>query len=240
MPDGVVQRTRVGATNGLGVKYMAREDANSIGILGSGWQAATQLIAACAVRPIEFIRCYSPNSANRVNFAQEMTDALGIEIMPVSSADDAVADVDIVMCSTNSIEAVFFENWLRPGLHVSSIKVPEIEQAALKKASRVGLHYGQQRPDTVVARGLEPVDQRAGKGWNVNRGFNYDDCPRLPDMIMGDVEGRESNDETTCFINDMGLGLQFAAAAGLAYRKAKEAGLGNELPTDWFTEDVHP
>ena len=74
-----------------------------------------------------------------------MTDALGIEIMPVSSPDDAVADVDIVMCSTNSIEAVFFEKWIRPGLHVSSIKVPEIEQVALAKASRVGLHYGQQR-----------------------------------------------------------------------------------------------
>jgi ornithine cyclodeaminase/alanine dehydrogenase-like protein (mu-crystallin family) len=240
MPDGVVQRTRVGATNGLGVKYMAREDAKSIGILGSGWQACTQLKAACSVRKIEFIKCYSPNPANRVNFAQEMTDVLGIEIMPVGSADDAVADVDIVMCSTNSIEAVFFEKWMRPGLHVSSIKVPEIEQAALMKASRVGLHFGQQRPDTVLASGLEPPDQRSGKGWAVNRTFNYDDCPKLPDMIMAEVKGRESDNETTCFINDMGLGLQFAAAAGLAYRKAKEAGLGNELPTDWFTEDVHP
>jgi ornithine cyclodeaminase/alanine dehydrogenase-like protein (mu-crystallin family) len=169
-----------------------------------------------------------------------MTDALGIEIMPVGSADDAVADVDIVMCSTNSIEAVFFEKWMRPGLHVSSIKVPEIEQAALLKASRVGLHYGQQRPDTVLAKGLEPPDRRSGKGWDVNQTFNYDDCPKLPDMIMGDVKGRESDEESTCFINDMGLGLQFAAAAGLAFRKAKAAGLGHELPTDWFTEDVHP
>ena len=59
-------------------------------------------------------------------------------------------------------------------------------------------------------------------------------------MIMGEAQGRASDDEITSFINDMGLGLQFAAAAGLAYRKAKEAGLGNELPTDWFTEDVHP
>jgi ornithine cyclodeaminase/alanine dehydrogenase-like protein (mu-crystallin family) len=240
MPDGVVQRTRVGATNGLGVKYMAREDAKSIGILGSGWQAVTQLQAACAVRPIEVIRCYSPNAANRVNFAQTMTDLLGIEVIPVGTADAAVDDVDIVMCATNSIEAVFFEKWLRPGLHVSSIKTPEIEEAVLKKASRVGLHFGQQRPDTVIARGLEPPDRRAGKGWAVNRNFDYDSCPRLPQMIAGDVKGRQASDEITCFINDMGLGLQFAAAAGLAWRKATEAGIGNELPTDWFTEDVHP
>jgi len=135
---------------------------------------------------------------------------------------------------------VFFEKWLRPGLHVSAIKTPEIEEAALNKASRVGLHFGQQRPDTVAASGLEPPDRRAGKGWAVNPTFDYDGCPRLPEMVAGAVTGRESDDEITCFINDLGLGLQFAAAAGLAWRKASEAGIGNELPTDWFTEDVHP
>ena len=240
MPDGVVQRTRVGATNGLGVKYMARHDARSIGILGSGWQACTQLQAACAVRAIEFVRCYSPNAAHRVNFAQEMSDILGIEVSPVSTVDGAVDEVDIVMCASNSIEAIFFEKWLRPGLHVSSIKTPEIEEAALLKADRVGLHFGQLRPDTIAAKGLETPDRRAGKGWNVNRRFNYDDCPYLPQMIAGEVKGRQSDGEITCFLNNMGLGLQFAAAAGLAWRKAKEAGLGHELPTDWFTENVHP
>jgi len=56
-PDGVLQRMRVGATNGLGVKYMARKDASTIGLLGSGWQAETQLTAACAVRKITSVKC---------------------------------------------------------------------------------------------------------------------------------------------------------------------------------------
>ena len=56
MPDGVMQRIRVGAANGLGVKFMARKNARTIAILGSGWQAGTQLTAACAVRDIEAIR----------------------------------------------------------------------------------------------------------------------------------------------------------------------------------------
>ena len=118
--------------------------------------------------------------------------------------------------------------------------MPEVEEAALRRADTVGLHYGQRQPDTVTASNLTPPDRRSGKGWAVNPTFNFDACPRLPQMIAGEVKGRNSDAESTVFINDMGLGLQFAAAAGLAYRKAKEAGLGHELPTDWFTEDVHP
>src|SRR5215469_11910974 len=73
-PDGVLQRMRVGATNGLGVKYLAREDARTVGILGSGWQAGAQLMAVCAVRRIETIRCYSPNAQNRYAFAREWSE----------------------------------------------------------------------------------------------------------------------------------------------------------------------
>src|SRR5205807_1041701 len=61
MPDGVMQRIRVGAANGLGIKYLARKNASAVGILGSGWQAGAQLMAVCAVRDIKTIRCFSPD-----------------------------------------------------------------------------------------------------------------------------------------------------------------------------------
>src|SRR5882757_4010403 len=83
LPDGVMQRIRVGAANGLGIKYLARQDARTVGILGSGWQAGTQLMAACAVRSIEAIRCFSPNPANREAFAKEMSSVLGVGVVPV-------------------------------------------------------------------------------------------------------------------------------------------------------------
>ena len=83
LPDGMLQRIRVGATNGLGVKYLARTDAKSVGILGSGWQAGAQLMAVCAVRRIETIRCFSPNRDHRVAFAREMSSILGIAVEPV-------------------------------------------------------------------------------------------------------------------------------------------------------------
>lgn len=60
-PDGALQRMRVGAANGLGAKYLSREDSKLYGLLGSGWQAGGQVMAMCAVRPIRKIRVYSPN-----------------------------------------------------------------------------------------------------------------------------------------------------------------------------------
>ena len=59
-------------------------------------------------------------------------------------------------------------------------------------------------------------------------------------MICHGREGESTFFEVTCFINNLGLGYQFAAAGAAVYRKAKESGLGHDLPTDWFTQDVHP
>src|ERR1700674_2036870 len=137
-PDGVMQRMRVGAANGLGVKYLARKDAKSVGILGSGWQAGAQLMAVCAVREIEAIRCFSPNREHCAAFAREMSAVLGIEVDPVDQPEDAIGSADIVMCATNSIDNIYFERWIRPGVHVSAIKLPEIETAAIEHADRWG------------------------------------------------------------------------------------------------------
>src|ERR1044071_1322185 len=71
LPDGVMQRMRVGATSGLGVKYLARKNAQTLGLFGAGWQAGTQLMAACAVRDIKSIRCFSPTKEKRDAFCKE-------------------------------------------------------------------------------------------------------------------------------------------------------------------------
>src|SRR6202045_4912223 len=111
LPDGVMQRMRVGAANGLGVKYLARKAAKSVGILGSGWQAGAQLMAVRAMRDIEIIRCFSPNRERCAAFAREMSAPPGIDVAPAGSAEAAVASADIVMCATNSIEPVLFARW---------------------------------------------------------------------------------------------------------------------------------
>ena len=240
MPDGVMQRIRVGAANGLGVKYMARKGAKTIGILGSGWQAGTQLTAACAVRDIETIRCFSPRRENRETFCREMSAELGIEVTPVGTPEEAIGGADIVMCATNTVDNVFFEHYIEPGMHLSSIKRPEIEGKAIARADRVVVHTHDETPMLVATKDLDVPEHAEDKGWGSASEISFAKLPTLPELIAGQVVGRASDTEVTCFLNNLGLGYQFAAAGAVVYRKAKEAGIGHDLPTDWFTEDVHP
>ena len=239
LPDGVMQRMRVGAANGLGIKYLARSNATTVGLLGCGWQAGAQLMAACAVRKIASVRCFSPTKERREAFAKEMSALLGIEVTAVDQPEAAIAGSDIAMCASNSLDPIFFERWIEPGMHLSSIKLPEIEVSAVKRADRLALHVHEQKPIHVSARDLPLAKEANEHGWS-GRGIEFDKLPTIPDLITGRAEGRQSDREVTCFLNNIGLGYQFAAAGAVVYRKAKDSGLGHELPTDWFTEDVHP
>ena len=185
MPDGVMQRIRVGAANGLGVKYLARKDASLVGILGSGWQAGAQLMAVCAVRDIKTIRCFSPNRERCETFAREMSGALGVEVVPVPQPEDALGGADIVLCATNSIDNVFFERWIEPGMHVSSIKITEIELAAIRRADRLVLHTHDDKPLHVTTAGLDVAEKDSNKGWALGTGIDFARTPTLAEVIAG-------------------------------------------------------
>ncbi|HEY7246471.1 MAG TPA: ornithine cyclodeaminase family protein [Xanthobacteraceae bacterium] len=240
LPDGVMQRIRVGATNGLGVKYLARENASSVALLGSGWQAGAQLMAVCAVREIRRIRCFSPNAEHCRAFAESMSAELGIAVEPAAQPEDAIAGADIVMCASNSIDSIFHAHWIAPGMHISSIKLPEIEPAAIKRADRLVIHTRDSNPLHAVSKDLAVPERAQSKGWRLGEAIDLEHAPTLADLITGNAPGRGAEREVTCFLNNLGMGYQFAAAGALVYRKARESGLGHDLPTDWFTQDVHP
>lgn len=240
LPDGVLQRMRVGAANGIAAKHLARANAEVVGIVGSGWQAGAQLMAVCAVRQVTKIRCFSPSAAHRQTFAAEMSGVLGVAVEPVAQPEDAVAGTDIVMCATNSIDHVLPARWISPGMHVSAIKRPEIETTAIKRAERVIVHWNDPSPIHVAAADVVIEEKAPGRGWQLAAEVDFEKLPTLPQLVAGQVAGRQSETDVTCFINNIGLGYQFAAVGALIYRKAKAVGLGHDLPTDWFTEDVHP
>jgi alanine dehydrogenase len=241
-PDGVIQRMRVGAANGLGVKYLAREDATKVGLIGSGWQAGSQLMAVCAVRRVTSIKCWSPNKERREGFCKEMSKHLGIKVTPVSSGEEAMRDVDVAMCGTSSIDTVFYADWAKPGMHLSSIKTPEIEMAAVERCDCVAVHIHHDGPIIETTKGLVVPGAEEGEGKGKRRATKLDvtKYPTISELIAGQAEGRQNEDEITCFINNVGLGYQFAAVGAAVYKAAKAKGAGRELDTDWFTEKEHP
>jgi hypothetical protein len=102
------------------------------------------------------------------------------------------------------------------------------------------IHTHDAKPLHVTARDLTVPETAESQGWGLGKGIDFEGTPTLADVIAGTVPGRRTDQEVTCFINNLGLGCQFAAAGAVVYRKAKASGAGHDLPTDWFTQDVHP
>ena len=95
MPDGYIQRNRVVATGGVGMKYLAREDATTAGLLGSGIMAGGYLEVIRAVRPgVKRVKVYSPNAGHREEFARHWAERLEFEVIPVDSEEEAVRDTE--------------------------------------------------------------------------------------------------------------------------------------------------
>ena len=107
---------RTGAIGGVAIRHLSSEDARTVGIIGSGLQARTQLAAAAAVRRLSHVRVFSRDKANRHAFATEMQRQLDIDIQPVETVEDAVADADIVICATSSKTPVIHARSLKPGV----------------------------------------------------------------------------------------------------------------------------
>lgn len=241
LPDGVLQRMRVAGTTGLGVDYLARQDARVVGLLGAGWQAGSQVMAMCSVRGIEKIRVYGPTKERREAFAEEWSEKLGVPIEPVDSTEQAVGGADVVLCATNALEPVFLERWLRPGMHLSCVRDHELELAAYQACDLVVINTHKGQPDHYVI-GSEAEDvPEIKQGYGVLRqALPWPDYPLLSDVVAGRVPGRTDERQKTCFSNNLGLGFQFAAVGARVLRRARELGLGQELPDDWFTQTVHP
>jgi ornithine cyclodeaminase/alanine dehydrogenase-like protein (mu-crystallin family) len=247
-PDGVMQRLRVAATSALAAARMAREDAAVLGMLGSGWQAGSHVPAMCAVRKIKRVQIFSPTKANRERFAAEMAELTGIECVAVESIERAAAGADILVAATNAASPVVQPEWLEPGMHLTCVKDSELGEATIRRADRVVIHVRRHAPDNYIA-GVEekvsahdPVEILLGKAsaaksdaapfWTAE--------PEMKDLISGKVPGRVSPHEITCFINNIGIGLQFAALGAAVYQQARAQGIGREIPTEWFVQSVHP
>ena len=244
--DGIIQHMRVGGCAGLGAKYLSREDSAVIGIFGAGGMARAYLLAFNEVRKIREVRIYSPTTKNRETYADEMGQKLGIKITPVERSEDAVRGCDIVATCTDSIQVVVNDPGLiEPGMHLTCVKANEWNPEIVEKSDLVikmgratkNLDEGQIRigaEAAVVAGNAEEIKRIANPKVDI---FSQD-FPLLTDVMSGKLKGRTDRNQVTFFANSGTQGLQFAATAGYVVREAKRRGLGEEIPTGWFLQDI--
>ena len=241
MNDGVLQRFRVGGANGVATRHMARQNAEIAGLIGSGWQAGTQVMAVCEARKIKKIKVFSPTKANREKFARETSAKLGLEIVPVDSYEAAAKGVDILITSTNARKPFLGKRALSEGLHLSAMQRDEFDDEALMSCRPLVLHT-HATENNVTSSALAHFEGNDFKlrDHPITRGIDWKSLPTLPDLLCGRIKGREDDKQITGFVNNIGLGAQFAAVGKKVYDAAKAKGFGREVPSDWFTQDVHP
>lgn len=228
--DHELQRIRVGAETGVAARYLARTGADTVGVLGSGFQAEMQLAAVCQVRQIGRAEVYSPNAEHRARFAGEMQKRLGIEVVPVESARQAVEEKALVLASTNSSSPVLNGAWIMPGAHVTSIvnsdrRYPrrELDNETFARAEIVVLASSEQSRQDHAADIFEAIEAGA---------LTWRKICELGDVLAGETKRR--NDRQITIFKNNALAVEFTALAWKVFQSARRAGLGEEIPAHYF------
>lgn len=236
MPDGLIQQTRVGVTSALGAKALCVPRATTLGLIGSGGQARAHLRSLMAVRPIRKVKVFSPNPEHRKAFAAEMERVAEIAVEPVESAEKAVEGAELVCSATNSSRPVISADWLKPGMHYNAIREFEVEEQVFETSDVIAIHtrYGG------IQHYLPPGLNEDLPGVRREKPRDWSRYPEISDLLTGKAPGRATDRQITFFLNNIGTGVQFAALGYCVYRSAKEKGLGWEVPSDWFLQDIKP
>ena len=249
MNDGYLQHMRVGGAAGIGTRLLSREDSHSVGMLGSGGMARTFLEAIAEVRDIRKVKVFSRSRANREGYAEEMSKELNIEVVPVGSPEEAVRGVDILSTCTDSMNPTIDPSWLEPGMHVVSLGPFEI---SMETAARFDVRIQQGKEELPVppsktfrkdivdglgayVMGTEEEQRRLPPA---PKKMSFSDWPVYTDVISGKTPGRTDAKQITHYRTIGNFGVQFSSVGALVFRKAKAAGLGRELPTEWFLQNI--
>jgi ornithine cyclodeaminase/alanine dehydrogenase-like protein (mu-crystallin family) len=239
MPDGVMQRLRVGATSALAARYLARSDVKIMALFGSGGQAKGQILAFAGRPALERIQVFSPSEVHRKALAATVQPLVECEVVAVDSPTAAVAGAGIVSCATNSLQSVFEADWLGPGMHLTCVKRTEISPDAFARCDVLFQHYRKELEQHILGKSQVPDEESVRPAADGSR-LDWERVPQLVDLVSGAAAGRSSDGQITGFCNNIGMGLQFAAVGALVYEKARQWGVGRNLPTEWFTEDIRP
>lgn len=222
---------RVGATTGLAVQECAREDAQILGLFGTGNQAFPNCRAICAVRPIKTVKVYSPNPAHRETFKARMRNE-PVDVIMVDDPREVVRGAHIVCCATNSKTPVLQGDWLEPGQMVITIcnsdvvdERHEVDETTFARASDIIINDW----ESVIANKQTELLDPIAKGF-VDRAR----VTELGDIVAGKASVKQKRDGILYYKNNTGLAIQFVACGAILHRKMLSEGTARVIPADWL------
>lgn len=216
---------RTGATTGVAVKHLANPGPLTVGLIGTGGQALTQLQAVAQGREVAQVKAFSRNAERRQAFAAAASESTGLEVVAVDSNEAAVRDCDLVIAIAATMEPVVRGQWLQDGVTVigagpTTWRAQEVDEATLQRADKLFVDSLDQAP-------IEAGDLAAA----VDKGLlNWSSLQELRYAVSGAVTGRDDAGQVI-YAKLMGTGVADVAAAKLAYESATTQGLGVEM--DW-------
>ncbi|MFO0807035.1 MAG: ornithine cyclodeaminase family protein [Gemmataceae bacterium] len=216
-------RIRTGAATGVATKYLARPEATTLGIYGTGKQARTQLLAIACVQTLSSVRVYSPTPENRSRFAKEMSAEAGVSVEPVDSPQLAAEGMDIVVTATDSREPVLKGEWLTAGVHVNAIGSNflgkrEIDGEAIRRSDAIVVDSRDQAK--LEAGDLLPAIEDGSLQWS--------NTLELSAVLVGRVQARQKPRDITLF-KSVGLAIEDVAVAARVVALAQQRKVGREI-----------
>lgn len=215
-----ITAVRTAAVSGVATRLLAREDATTLAIIGSGVQARTHLEAMLLSRKIEQVKVCSLHFDQAEKFASRETEHYKIEIEPVNVVEEAVDGADIICTVTSATDPIVMGDWLKPGVHINAVgsSVPfarELDTNAVVK-SRL---FVDRKESTVNEGGdfLFPKKEGAIDDDHIQG--------EIGDILLNKITGRETDNEITLF-KSLGLAVEDVASAYHIYKKMKEAKQG--------------
>jgi ornithine cyclodeaminase/alanine dehydrogenase-like protein (mu-crystallin family) len=215
---------RTGAASGVATKYLANENARRACIIGTGYQARTQLEAVAAVRRLERIRAFGRDPERREEFCREMSERIGVSVEPANSGEEAVKGAEIIITATSAMKVVLEGGWLAAGMHINAMganwpQKRELDAAAVGRAGKIVV-------DSIEQAKMEAGDLIQAFGEEQSR---WNAVHELSEIVSGKVTGRNDAWQITLFKSN-GIATWDLAAAVRVYEMATERGMGKPVP----------
>jgi alanine dehydrogenase len=212
---------RTGAAAAIGAKYLAKENVDAVGVVGTGRIGRASLLCTSKVRDFDAIYAHSGRKRDE-EFAQTMSKMIGVDVIPTDTVKEIAEKSQLILTSTYAQQPVLLGEWLSEGTHISGMGADgplkaEIGPRAFQRASKIYI-------DGIKCLSIGEIARPLAEGLITDN----DITGRIGELVAGNKPGRVSDEEITIFESD-GTHMQSAAVVGLIYRRVMEAGLGQDI-----------